>query len=87
MKLKLISLPKTSTYLVEEDGFKTREEIISLSSDWSDNNITLFKKLAKQGGICRIGGLRWIIKVSDKVVDSKGYKDKGVGITPGPEKS
>jgi len=52
-----------------------------------DKGKGLFKKLAKQGGICRIGGLRWIIKVSDKVVDSKGYKDKGVGITPGPEKS
>lgn len=85
MKLKKVSLPKTSSYYIEGEGYKTREEIISLSHDWTEGNITLFKKLAKQGGMCTIGGFEFRIKVRDKVLNSKGLRDEGVGVMPGPE--
>ena len=82
MELKKISIPKTSTYFVEGEGFKTREEILLLSKSWSESHMTLFKKLARQGGVCSIGGTKFTIQPLDKVVNSKGVKESADVIPP-----
>ena len=85
MSLKKVSITKTSTYTIEGEGIVDRERILELSKDWSDNHITLFKKLAKQGGICRIMGVKFTIKVGERITTSLGFKDGCVPVMPGPE--
>ena len=85
MSLKKVSITKTSTYTIEGEGIVDRERILELSKDWSDNHITLFKKLAKQGGVCRIMGVKFTIKVGERITTSKGFKDGGVPLMYGPE--
>ena len=85
MSLKKVSITKTSTYTIEGEGVVDRERILELSKDWSDNHITLFKKLAKQGGVCRIMGVKFTIKVGERITTSLGFKDGGMPVMPGPE--
>ena len=54
MPIKKVSVTKTSQYYVDGEGTVDRERIVTLSHDWTERDITLFKKLAKQGGTCKL---------------------------------
>jgi hypothetical protein len=60
-----------------------KQEIIDLSSTWTEKQINFFKKLLQQGGATKINGNSFIITPQDKVVDSTGNKDQGIIVAPG----
>jgi|TARA_R110000823_G_scaffold254453_1_gene376761 hypothetical protein len=84
-ELKLSSIVKTSRILAN-DARISREDIIKLSEDWSESQITFFKKIVRQGGTFRINGVKFDIKVGDKITNSLGQKDGGAPKMYGPEK-
>lgn len=85
MSIKKVSVTKTSTFIVDGEGKVTRERIVELSHDWTEKDVILFKKIAKQGGICKIKGSKYTVIPGEKITTSKGWADGGVGKMPGPE--
>ena len=85
MVIKKASVTKTSQYFVDEEGIVSRERIVELSHNWTERDITLFKKLAKQGGTCRIQGIKYTITPGERITTSKGWSDGGAAPMPGPE--
>lgn len=84
MPIKLVSVTKTSRILVEGEVV-SRERVVQLSHDWSESDITLFKKIVKQGGVVRIKGTKFDITPGEKITTSKGWADGGAPPMPGPE--
>ena len=62
-----------------------KQEIINLSKEWSESQINFFKKLLKQGGDTKINGVYIKIIPQEKMVTSRGEKDTGIIIYPGPD--
>ena len=60
-----------------------KQEIIDLSSDWTEKQISFFKKLLQQGGATKINGNSFVVTPQDKIVDSTGNKDQGIIVAPG----
>lgn len=85
MAIKKVSVTKTSQYFVDEEGIVSRERIVELSHNWTERDITLFKKLAKQGGTCRIQGIKYTVTPGERITTSKGWADGGAAPMPGPE--
>jgi len=85
MAIKKVSVTKTSQYIVDGEGIVDRERIVTLSHNWTERDITLFKKLAKQGGTCKLQGVKYIITPGERITTSKGWADGGVPVMPGPE--
>ena len=48
-KLKLVSIVKTSKILANDKEI-SREDVLKHSEDWTDAQITFFKKIVRQGG-------------------------------------
>ena len=85
MSIKKVSVTKTSSFTVDGEGKVSRERIVELSHDWSEKDIILFKKIAKQGGVCRIKGNKYFVVAGEKITTSHGWADGGVGKMHGPE--
>jgi|TARA_R110000803_G_scaffold21167_2_gene53541 hypothetical protein len=86
MAIKKVSVTKTSQYSVDGEGVVSREKIVELSHNWTERDITLFKKIAKQGGTCRIQGVKYIVQPGERVTTSHGWADGGAPLMHGPEK-
>ena len=84
-KLKLVSIVRTSKILANDKEI-SREDVLKLSEDWSEAQITFFKKIVRQGGTFRINGVKFDIKANEKITNSKGFKDGGAPKMYGPEK-
>jgi hypothetical protein len=85
MPVKLVSVTKTSSIVV--DGEKVeRARVVTLSHNWTEREITLFKKIVKQGGVVSIQGKKYECTPIDKITTTKGWADGGVEIMHGPEK-
>ncbi len=85
MAIKKVSVTKTSQFTIEGEGVVSRERIVDKSHNWTDRDITLFKKIAKQGGTCRIQGVKYIVQPGERVTTSHGWTDAGIGKMHGPE--
>ena len=53
----------------------TKEEIIEISKDFSENEELRFRKMLKQGGKFSIKGRKFIITAPDKLYNSKGEEE------------
>lgn len=84
MPIKLVSVKKTSRIYVE-GKLVTRERVVTLSEDWTERDITLFKKIVKQGGKCKLQGVKFHIIPGEGVTTSKGFRDEGAAPMHGPE--
>ena len=60
-----------------------KQEIIDLSSDWTEAQENLFKKMLKQGGEITIKGVHIKIVPKEKVLTSNGEKDPGILVVKG----
>jgi len=85
MPIKKVSVTKTSQFIIDGEGIVDRERIVTLSHNWSEKDIILFKKIAKQGGICRVQGIKYIVTPGERITTSHGWADKGTPVMPGPE--
>jgi|TARA_R110000796_G_scaffold47228_5_gene113764 hypothetical protein len=85
MAIKKISVTRTSSYSIDGEGIVTRERIVEMSHNWSERDVTLFKKIAKQGGSCKLQGVKYVVQPGERVTTSHGWADGGVGKMHGPE--
>ena len=73
-----------SNVIIKLNGeYVRKEEIIDLSKDWNDRQITFFKKMLQQGGKLRILGNHFDIRIQDTILTSRGEKDGGITQSPG----
>ena len=73
-----------SNIIIKLNGeYVRKEEIINLSKDWNDRQITFFKKMLQQGGNLRILGNLFEITVQETLLTSRGEKDGGIFTSPG----
>ena len=73
-----------SNIIIKLNGeYVRKEEIINLSKDWNDRQITFFKKMLQQGGNLRILGNLFEITVQETLLTSRGEKDGGLFKSPG----
>ena len=73
-----------SNIIIKLNGeYVRKEQIINLSKDWSDRQITFFKKMLQQGGKLRILGNHFDIRIQETIVTSRGEKDGGIIQSPG----
>lgn len=60
-----------------------KSEVISLSEDWNERQLSYFRKLLQQGGNVRINGNLFEITIQENIVTSRGEKDGGIITSPG----
>ena len=73
-----------SNVIIKLNGeYVRKEEIIDLSKDWNDRQITFFRKMLQQGGKLRILGNHFDIRIQETIVTSRGEKDGGIVQSPG----
>jgi len=82
MTLKPQSIRKGVTIILNGKEVE-KQEIIDLSTTWSESQINFFKKMLKQGGDTKINGATINITIVEKMVTSRGEKDTGTIIYPG----
>jgi len=85
MSIKKVSVTKTSTFIIDGEGVVTRERIVDLSHDWTEKDVILFKKIAKQGGTCRIKDVKYTVRPGEKITNSQFQRDGGAAKMHGPE--
>ncbi len=71
MSIKKVSVTSTSTFVIDGEGVVTRERIVGMSHNWTERDIALFKKIAKQGGSCKIQGVKYMVSIGDKITNSQ----------------
>jgi|TARA_R110000851_G_scaffold307216_1_gene465686 hypothetical protein len=73
-----------SNVIIKLNGeYVRKEEIIDLSKDWNDRQLTFFRKMLQQGGKLRILGNHFDIRIQETIVTSRGEKDGGIVQSPG----
>ena len=73
-----------SNIIIKVNGeYVRKEEIINLSKDWNDRQITFFRKMLQQGGNLRILGNLFEISIQETILTSRGEKDGGIVQSPG----
>ena len=82
MTLKPQSIRKGVTIILNGKEVE-KQEIIDLSTTWSEPQINFFKKMLKQGGDTKINGAIINIIIVEKMVTSRGEKDTGTIVYPG----
>jgi len=55
-----------------EGELLSKEEIISLSEGWNENQEMFFRKMLKQGGRFSINGRKFIISTPELIYNNKG---------------
>ena len=85
MAIKKVSVTKTSRFVIDGEGVVSRERIVEMSHKWTERDITLFKKIAKQGGTCTLQGVKYVVQPGERVTTSHGWADGGVTKMHGPE--
>ena len=85
MTLKKQSIRANQTiYLNSNKKPSTKEEIIELSEEWSENQTKFFKKMLKQGGEFKVKGDKFRVTVAERTdIDSAGNKPVTVPPLPG----
>ena len=67
MTIKKVSVTKTSSYSIDGEGVVSRERIVEMSHNWTERDVTLFKKLAKQGGTCSLQGVEYTVTPGERL--------------------
>jgi len=83
MALTKQSLRK-GVHVIMNGKLATKEELITLSEDWSEKREVFFRKMLQQGGKFKFNGIEFEIKIREKVTErSDGLIDGGVVQIPG----
>lgn len=64
-----------------EDELLNKDQVLEFNKEWSEKEELLFRKMLKQGGILRIQGKKFKIKIQENInLNSRGNSD--APITP-----
>jgi len=66
-----------------DDVIVDKQTIIERSESWTEKQEILFKKFLKQGGKCKIQGVKIEVVPPYEVLTSKGEKPSGKMVAPG----
>ena len=73
-------------YIVANGSEISKEELISISEEWSESQENFFRKMLKQGGHFRLKGVKYEIDLEyDPFMRSDGKKDEGPKKIPGED--
>jgi hypothetical protein len=82
MALSKQSLRK-GVHIMVNDKLATKEELIEMSESWSEKREVFFRKMLQQGGKFKFDGIRFEIKISERILNSIGELDGGIEQIPG----
>lgn len=82
MALKPQSIRKGVTILVRGEELP-KQDIIDLSTNWSESQEKFFKKMLKQGGKFKVDSVPYEVIPKEQILTSKGEKDIGIITIPG----
>ena len=83
MALTKQSLRK-GVHVIMDGKLATKEELITLSEDWSEKREVFFRKMLQQGGKFKFDGIEFEIKIRANIAErSDGSVDGGVVQIPG----
>jgi len=83
MALTKQSLRK-GVHVLMNGNLATKEELITLSEDWSEKREVFFRKMLQQGGKFKFDGIEFEIKIRAKLSErSDGEVDGGIVQIPG----
>ena len=64
----------------------SKDELISISENWTEIQESFFRKMLKQGGHFKLKGVKYIIELENSDnLRSDGYKDGGIVQIPGED--
>ena len=85
MALKKQSIRSNMTIFVDRKLI-SKEELINMSTLWSENQESFFRKMLKQGGKFKINGVPFEVQLEqDNRLRSDYIKDSGVKKIPGED--
>jgi len=61
----------------------TKEELIKMSQEWSEKREVFFRKMLQQGGVFKFDGIKFEIKLRERILNSLGEEDGGLIQIPG----
>ena len=64
--------------ILVDDELVTKDQLISMSKKWTENQEILFRKLLEQGGKFRMMGKSFTIVPIEKMLNSKGELDSPI---------
>ena len=85
MALKKQSIRKNMHIIVDGKEL-SKDDLITLSEEWTETQENFFRKMLKQGGHFRLQGRKFVVELSE--ADNKrsdGSKDSGVIQIPGED--
>ena len=82
MALSKQSLRK-GVHIMVNDKLATKEELIEMSESWSEKREVFFRKMLQQGGKFTFDGVKFEIKIRERILNSIGELDGGIEQIPG----
>ena len=82
MALTKQSLRK-GVHVLVNDKLATKEELIEMSQEWSEKREVFFRKMLQQGGVFKFDGIKFEIKLRERILNSLGEEDGGLIQIPG----
>jgi hypothetical protein len=76
---------RKGVHVMVNDKLATKEELIKMSESWSEKREVFFRKMLQQGGKCKFDGIRFEIKIRERMLRSDGSIDMGVISIPGED--
>ena len=74
---------RSGVHVMVNGKLATKEELIKMSEFWSEKQEVFFRKMLQQGGKCKFDGIRFEIKIRERMLRSDGSIDGGVDLIPG----
>ena len=82
MTLKKQSIRKNMNIMVNDD-YISKEELIIISESWSEKQENFFRKMLKQGGKFKVAGVKYEIKIEERI-DLDSNRQPPVNLPPIP---
>ena len=76
---------RKGVHVMVNDKLATKEELIEMSGSWSEKREVFFRKMLQQGGKFTFDGVKFEIKIRERMLRSDGSIDMGVISIPGED--
>ena len=76
---------RSGVHVLVNDKLATKEELIKMSEFWSEKQEVFFRKMLQQGGKCKFDGIKFEIRLRERILNSNGEIDLGVQKVPGED--
>ena len=74
---------RQGVHVIMNGKLATKEELIEMSKEWSEKREVFFRKMLQQGGVFKFDGIKFEIKLRERILNSLGEEDGGLIQIPG----